>query len=190
MEHLAGQLAAIPGVVAVTLGGSRAAGTAGEDSDWDFGLYNRDRLDPADIIALGWPGRVFAPGEWGDIVNGGAWLTIGGTKVDLIYRNLDEVLHWDRSRRRRAVRDSPRSRLRRGDRHLRLGWGAGSGEGAGQRPAPPGVPAEAASDRACRLVPSRRIWPSGGYLGAARRKRHAKPTRPTRRLPAGEPLEV
>ncbi len=94
MEHLAGQLAAIPGVVAVTLGGSRAAGTAGEDSDWDFGLYYRDRLDPADIVAVGWPGRVFAPGEWGDIVNGGAWLTIGGTKVDLIYRNLDEVLHW------------------------------------------------------------------------------------------------
>jgi hypothetical protein len=94
VEHLAGQLAAIPGVVAVTLGGSRAAGTAGEDSDWDFGLYYRDRLDPADIVALGWPGRVFAPGEWGDIVNGGAWLTIGGTKVDLIYRDLDEVLRW------------------------------------------------------------------------------------------------
>ena len=94
MEHLAGQLAAIPGVAAVTLGGSRAAGTAGEDSDWDFGLYYRDRLNPADIVALGWPGRVFAPGEWGDIVDGGAWLTVGGAKVDLIYRDLDEVLRW------------------------------------------------------------------------------------------------
>lgn len=94
MEHLARQLAAIPGVVAVTLGGSRATNTAVEGSDWDFGLYYRDRLDPADIAALGWPGRVFAPGEWGRILNGGAWLTIGGTKVDLIYRDLDEVLHW------------------------------------------------------------------------------------------------
>ncbi len=94
VEHLAGQLAAIPGVVAVTLGGSRAANTAIAGSDWDFGLYYRERLNPADIVALGWPGRVFAPGEWGDIVNGGAWLTIGGTKVDLIYRNLDEVLRW------------------------------------------------------------------------------------------------
>jgi len=37
---------------------------------------------------------VFAPGEWGRIVNGGAWLTIDGTKVDLIYRDLDEVLRW------------------------------------------------------------------------------------------------
>jgi hypothetical protein len=94
VEHLAVQLAAIPGVVAVTLGGSRATDTAVEGSDWDFGLYYQDRLDPADIVALGWPGRVFAPGEWGPIVNGGAWLSIDGTKVDLIYRDLDEVLQW------------------------------------------------------------------------------------------------
>ena len=94
MEHLAGQLAAIPGVVAVTLGGSRATGTAVEGSDWDFGLYYRDRLDPAGITALGWPGQVFAPGEWGRIVNGGAWLTVDDTKVDLIYRDLGAVLYW------------------------------------------------------------------------------------------------
>jgi Nucleotidyltransferase domain len=94
VEYLASRLAAVPGVVAVTLGGSRATNTAVEGSDWDFGVYYRDRLDPADIVALGWPGRVFAPGDWGRIVNGGAWLTIDGTKVDLIYRDLDEVLHW------------------------------------------------------------------------------------------------
>jgi len=94
VEYLAARLAAVPGVVAVTLGGSRATGTAVEDSDWDFGLYYRGGLDPADISALGWPGRVFAPGEWGSIVNGGAWLTIDGTRVDLIYRDLDEVLRW------------------------------------------------------------------------------------------------
>jgi hypothetical protein len=51
-------------------------------------------IDPADIAALGWPGRVFAPGEWGRIVTGGAWLMIGGTRVNLIYRDLGEVLHW------------------------------------------------------------------------------------------------
>jgi hypothetical protein len=87
-------LARIPGVVAVTLGGSRATNTAVEGSDWDFGLYYRGGLNPADVIALGWQGRVFAPGEWGRIVNGGAWLTVDGTKVDLIYRDLDEVLRW------------------------------------------------------------------------------------------------
>jgi hypothetical protein len=94
VEFIATQLAAIPGVVAVTLGGSRATNTAVEGSDWDFGLYYQGLLDPADVQALGWPGRVFAPGEWGRIVNGGAWLTVDGTKVDLIYRDLDEVLRW------------------------------------------------------------------------------------------------
>jgi hypothetical protein len=94
VEYLAERLAAVPGVVAVTLGGSRAVGAAVEGSDWDFGLYYRGGLDPADIRALGWPGRVFAPGEWGSIVNGGAWLTVGGARVDLIYRDLDEVLRW------------------------------------------------------------------------------------------------
>jgi len=94
VEHLATRLATIPGVVAVTLGGSRATNTAADDSDWDFGLYYRGRLDPADVVALGWPGRVFAPGEWGTIVNGGAWLTIDDVKVDLVYRDLDEVMRW------------------------------------------------------------------------------------------------
>jgi hypothetical protein len=94
VEVIASKLAAIPGVVAVTLGGSRATNSATVGSDWDFGLYYRGGLDPADVVALGWPGPVFAPGEWGLIVNGGAWLTIDGTRVDLIYRDLDEVLRW------------------------------------------------------------------------------------------------
>ena len=37
---------------------------------------------------------LFAPGEWGSIVNGGAWLTVSRARVDLIYRDLDEVLRW------------------------------------------------------------------------------------------------
>lgn len=94
MRHLAGRLAAIPHVVAVTLGGSRATGTATETSDWDFGLYYRSPLDPADVAALGWPGRVFAPGDWGRIVNGGAWLTVEGVRVDLVYRDLGQVERW------------------------------------------------------------------------------------------------
>lgn len=94
MRHIAGRLAALPGVVAVTLGGSRATGAATADSDWDFGLYYRDTIDPDDVRALGWPGEVSGPGDWGRIVNGGAWLEIDGEHVDLIYRDLDEVLHW------------------------------------------------------------------------------------------------
>jgi hypothetical protein len=53
VEYLAERLAAVPGVVAVTLGGSRAVGAAVAGSDWDFGLYYRGGLDPADGYVAG-----------------------------------------------------------------------------------------------------------------------------------------
>jgi len=92
VEHLARRLAEIPGVLAVTLGGSRARGTARPDSDWDFGLYYRGTIDPADIATLGWQGEISGPGGWGPVVNGGAWLVVEGERIDLCYRELDEVL--------------------------------------------------------------------------------------------------
>lgn len=94
MHHLAGDLIQIPGVLAVALGGSRATGTATTESDWDFGLYYRGDIDTGAIRQLGWSGRVFDPGDWGRIVNGGAWLEVDGQRVDLIYRDLDEVEKW------------------------------------------------------------------------------------------------
>jgi hypothetical protein len=93
VDGLAERLAAIPGVVAVTLGGSRAEGTERPDSDWDFGLYYRGAIDVEAVAGFG-EGEVFQPGEWGRLLNGGAWLTIAGERVDLIYRDLDEVKHW------------------------------------------------------------------------------------------------
>ncbi len=97
MLEITTSLHRIPGVIAVVLGGSRARGEERPDSDWDFGLYYRGAqrsIDPADVRALGYAGSVFAPGDWGPIVNGGAWLTIGGERVDLIYRDLDQVEAW------------------------------------------------------------------------------------------------
>ncbi len=84
------------GIVGVALGGSRARGVALPGSDVDLGLYYRGALD---IEALGTLARelagpqaeVTAIGEWGQRVNGGGWLTIGGQAVDWIYRDLDEV---------------------------------------------------------------------------------------------------
>jgi predicted nucleotidyltransferase len=96
VEHLAPLLAAIPGVTAVTLGGSRARGEAGPESDWDFGLYYRGAIDTDAIRALGFAGEVFEPWQWGKIPNGGAWLEVEGQKVDLLYRDLDYVEHWAR----------------------------------------------------------------------------------------------
>lgn len=94
MLRIADQLATIPGVVAVVLGGSRAAGTDRPDSDWDFGIYYDGALDPDDVRALGYGGRVFAPGDWSPLMDGGAWFEIDGTKVDVIYREVGAVQHW------------------------------------------------------------------------------------------------
>lgn len=106
MERIAERLARVPGVVAVGLGGSRASGRARPDSDWDFGLYYRGSIDTDAVRALGYPGTVVEPGDWGRLVNGGAWLTVDGVRVDLLYRNLDEVEHWwAEAREGRYVRD-------------------------------------------------------------------------------------
>ena len=78
------------------LGGSRADGTARPDSDWDLGVYYRGpaSFDPAAVRDLGHAGYVSALGEWGPIVDGGAWLTVDGTAVDVLFRDLDVVEGW------------------------------------------------------------------------------------------------
>lgn len=96
MEHLAEMLSGIQGVVAVSLGGSRARGADHPGSDWDFCLYYHGRLRTEDVRAFGFPGQVFEPGDWGRLLNGGAWLRVGDEHVDLLYRDLNVVEHWIR----------------------------------------------------------------------------------------------
>ena len=93
-EPLADALVAIPNVVCVVLGGSRAAGTHRPDSDWDLGLYYEGSLDADHLRALGHAGQVFGTGEWSPLMDGGAWFEIDGTKVDVIYREVGAVRHW------------------------------------------------------------------------------------------------
>ena len=93
-EPLADALVAIPNVVCVVLGGSRAAGTNRPDSDWDLGLYYEGSLDADHLRALGHAGQVFGTGEWSPLMDGGAWFEIDGTKVDVIYREVGAVRHW------------------------------------------------------------------------------------------------
>ena len=94
IEDVAGRLAELPGVVAVSLGGSRATGTHRPDSDWDLAIYYRGRFEPAELRAIGWDGEVSELGEWGGgVFNGGAWLTVDGRRVDVHYRDLDVVEH-------------------------------------------------------------------------------------------------
>ncbi|MFF2328401.1 MULTISPECIES: nucleotidyltransferase family protein [unclassified Streptomyces] len=96
IADMASRLAALPGIRAVALGGSRARGTHRPDSDWDLGVYYRGRPDLAALTALaseaqGSPAQVPAPGAWGPWVDGGAWLRVDGDPVDWILRDLDRV---------------------------------------------------------------------------------------------------
>ena len=67
------------------------SGTATEDSDWDLGVYYRDSLDLAQLRQLG---EVHPPGSWGRLMNGGAWLTHQGIRIDALLRDLDSVERW------------------------------------------------------------------------------------------------
>ncbi|MEV6023228.1 nucleotidyltransferase domain-containing protein [Streptomyces sp. NPDC052036] len=93
LDGVADRLAALPAVRAVALGGSRAQGVHGPDSDWDLAVYYRaPGFDPADLRAIGWPGEVSEIGGWGGgVFNGGARLTVEGRRVDVHYRDLDVV---------------------------------------------------------------------------------------------------
>jgi predicted nucleotidyltransferase len=94
---IAAELAEVPGAVAVVLGGSRATGTHRPDSDWDIGVYYRGSQRPLDldrVRRLSDGAYVSELGEWGPVVNGGAWLTIDGTPIDVLFRDLDAIERW------------------------------------------------------------------------------------------------
>jgi hypothetical protein len=100
LKRLVPVLAEVPGIEAITLGGSRARGTATASSDYDIGLYffsaqplDTDRLLQAVRTLVDNPDatEVTPVGGWGPWIVGGAWLMVDGRKVDLLYRNLDDV---------------------------------------------------------------------------------------------------
>ncbi len=99
LARLVRALGGVPGIRAVVLGGSRARGFASAHSDYDIGLYYEPdqpidvgRLAKAAVLLPGTSGsQATAIGEWGPWINGGAWLTVEGTRVDLLYRDLAKV---------------------------------------------------------------------------------------------------
>ena len=99
-ERVVARVAAIDGIRALALGGSRARNTAREDSDIDLALY----YDPFAPFSIGQlevaaqelddrhtGGLITPPGAWGPGVNGGGWLVIDDHRVDLLYRDLRRV---------------------------------------------------------------------------------------------------
>ncbi|THF87000.1 nucleotidyltransferase domain-containing protein [Deinococcus sp. KSM4-11] len=100
-SSVARRLLQIPGVQGVVLGGSYATGTATSTSDLDLGICY-DHTAPLAMAALNalcadlddsGVATASDPGGWGPWVNGGAWLTIQGRRVDIIYRELGRVAH-------------------------------------------------------------------------------------------------
>jgi hypothetical protein len=90
VEHLA----SLPYVTAVTLGGWGAQERELADRDWDISVYYRGEFDPEGLSPLG--GSVAAPGAGERIMNSEARLIVAGLKVDVHYRDIDEVQHWIR----------------------------------------------------------------------------------------------
>ncbi len=91
----AAELATLPNVVAVALGGSRAHGTHRPESDWDFAIYYEGSFDPDALRGMRWEGEVSDIGGWGGgVMNGGAWLDVDGRRADVHYRDLDDVRFW------------------------------------------------------------------------------------------------
>ena len=83
-----------------------ACGTHHPGSDVDLGLYyDRECLNVAALSRVagqyssGSSVQTNGPGGWGPWVDGGGWLTVDGTAVDWILRDVDRV----REQCRRAV---------------------------------------------------------------------------------------
>ena len=100
LSRIVPALATVPGVAAIALGGSRARGTASDASDYDIGLYfstgrllDTDRLLEVARTFVDEPdsAEVTPIGSWGPRIVGGGWLVVLGRKVDLLYRNLEDV---------------------------------------------------------------------------------------------------
>jgi hypothetical protein len=99
LSGLVRELSALPGMAAVVLGGSYAAGTQHASSDLDLGLYYRESapFSIAEIKKIA--ERISTSGipvvtdyyGWGPWVNGGAWIYTAGGKVDFLYRSLEQV---------------------------------------------------------------------------------------------------
>lgn len=103
---VAARLMEVPGVRGVALGGSHVTGTAVTGSDIDLCLAY-DARKPLDLLALNTlcrelddtgQAQACPPGGWGPWVDGGAWLTVRGQRVDVIYREMARVA--------RSIRDA------------------------------------------------------------------------------------
>ncbi|GCE31018.1 hypothetical protein KDA_65020 [Dictyobacter alpinus] len=99
LQQIVEKLNNVRGLKAIVLGGSYASNTQRPDSDLDIGLYYAadNPLDIEQVRAIArelhdFPDPIVTDlGGWGTWVNGGAWLTIQGQRLDFLYRDLSFV---------------------------------------------------------------------------------------------------
>ncbi|MEI3614979.1 nucleotidyltransferase domain-containing protein [Pseudogracilibacillus sp. SO30301A] len=100
IQNVTKELAGLPGVIGIVLGGSRARRTHSPDSDIDIGIYydESEGFNTNDIeksaLHLNDEKKdhlITSLGEWGEWINGGGWLVVNGYHVDLIFRDIKRV---------------------------------------------------------------------------------------------------
>ena len=78
----------------MALGGSRASGLTAPTATGTSASTTETRSIPRPSERSGLPGYVSDLGEWGPIVNSGAWLTVDGIAIDVLFRDLGVVERW------------------------------------------------------------------------------------------------
>ena len=99
LDDFTNELKNIDNIKAIVLGGSYATGMATGTSDLDIGVYYFEE-EPFDINAVKLLAEKYANVdkptvtgfyEWGPWVNGGAWIKTAKGKVDILYKNIDQI---------------------------------------------------------------------------------------------------
>jgi predicted nucleotidyltransferase len=99
ITNFVNDLSTIQNIQAIVLGGSHATGRAHENSDIDLGIYYQNdiafSIEDIRKIAIKYAKNntpvVVDFYEWGPWVNGGAWIETEVGKIDILYRNIDQV---------------------------------------------------------------------------------------------------
>src|SRR6187431_1842351 len=99
LDRITKDLKNIDNIKAIVLGGSYATGMATDTSDLDIGVYYF-KEEPFDINTIKLIAEKYANVdtptvtgfyEWGPWVNGGAWIKTTNGKVDILYKNIDQI---------------------------------------------------------------------------------------------------
>lgn len=103
ISEIVGFIRTFPAVKGIILGGSRGTGSHHQDSDWDLVVYYEGDLNPDSFTSLAKKYKIIGQGDWGPWQFGGLQLWLGeksSEQVDILFRRLEDVLHWTEKARK------------------------------------------------------------------------------------------